>query len=347
MGSPGVTMRIPLVRPMIQYPGAVGDVWAMHTNGGQQLEILEGRLLKIHGARYDAVHATSSCGTALLLAALQLRVGGYEDVVAPAYCFPGTVAPFLAAGLGVRYVDVDPDLGLVTQGFNGHDVGVAVAMWGNVPDVQQSIPGGPVMLDGAHLDPAVEIDRSFTMVALSFHATKIRPAPEGGALLEFAGTAAKDHGVYRLRNHGIHGGTATWGPAVNAKMSETHAFSAHTAMLYQSPPKVAQHPEIYRDELTGVPWLSEFPVGTSHYFVLRVEKGSPVSAYQLRDALVMRGITARTWWEPPVPRAAAPNAWDIVTHTLQLPCGGGITRDEVVEVARAIREQFGTIRREA
>ena len=148
-----------------------------------------------HGA---AVLLTTSCTSALELAAMTLGIGPGDIVVVPSFTFPTTASAFARTGARIRFVDIDPiTLGMdpaslaaslddaVTAVVPVHYGGVACDIDG-VLQAARNV-GAAVIEDNANgifstlrEQPLGTFGR---MSALSFHQTKSLTCGQGGALV--------------------------------------------------------------------------------------------------------------------------------------------------------------------
>lgn len=141
---------------------------------------------------------TSSCGTALEMAALALGIGPGDRIIAPSFTFPITVTPFLLRGAAVDFADILPDsfnldpdsvAGLVTPQTRAivvvHYAGVAADMIRLAQIADEH--GLAIVEDAAHAYGAALGDRPLGTIGrlgcFSFQNSKNLSAGEGGALV--------------------------------------------------------------------------------------------------------------------------------------------------------------------
>jgi UDP-glucose 4-epimerase len=232
--------KVPWVRPYVDPDAAL--LRTMHhtlasgvlSNEGPEVTAFEGELARWCGAPHVAV--TSSGTTALTLAALALGLRG--RALMPSFTFIATQAALARAGVDVVFCDIDPlrwtlDPEAVARALALHaDIAavVAVNVYGVPPDLDGlaavcRAAGVPLLYDAAHgVGTRVDGLRFSTapdVTVYSFHATKVLPAVEGGAVLTCDG--ALDRELRRLRGHGLaddlHGST----PGLNGRMDELRA----------------------------------------------------------------------------------------------------------------------------
>jgi dTDP-4-amino-4,6-dideoxygalactose transaminase len=233
--------RVPWVRPYFDDEDAVlADIrqalsTGQVTNDGPYLREFERRLASYLGVGECVV--VSSGSAALVLAAHALGLRGAKAVV-PSFTFSATVNALVESGMTPVFCDIEPDTWTLSPAHlrrllaADRDIRlvVPVNVYGVAPDlraIRECVAGSraTIMLDNAHglgteqygvrcaPEPAVQ--------TYSFHATKILPAIEGGAVV------APDPGllaeIRRLRNHGLAADLLASAPGYNAKMSELHA----------------------------------------------------------------------------------------------------------------------------
>jgi dTDP-4-amino-4,6-dideoxygalactose transaminase len=233
--------RIPWVKPILDPDESLmADIHAALssgrvTNDGPNLREFERRLASYLGAE-DCV-AVSSGSAALLLAiwALELRGG---TAVLPAFTFPATLNAILLAGMTPVFCDIEPDTWTMNPvhltGLLAADPSIRLVVPVNVFGVQPDVGAvrraigsrAPVLLlDNAHgfgtEQGGARCPPEVPLQAYSFHATKLLPAVEGGAVVATDPRLLAE--IRRLRNHGVASDPLASAPGFNAKMSELHA----------------------------------------------------------------------------------------------------------------------------
>ncbi|VEN73011.1 conserved hypothetical protein [Candidatus Desulfarcum epimagneticum] len=238
--APRPTSLIPMVRPCFE-PGdrllqsyqrllAIGPV----TNCGPRLQKFEQEI----AAYLDApdVAVVSSGSDALCLSLKALGVKG--KAVLPSYTFIATLNAVTACGLDPIFCDIDPDTFTLSPGElrkilrqeEGISCVIPVNVFGVPPEMEKiahisHAAGIHILYDNAHgfgtrvdnkqiiSDPIIQ--------TLSFHATKLLPAIEGGAVVSLDGNILKE--IRRLRNHGIASRPTASSEGINSKMDELRA----------------------------------------------------------------------------------------------------------------------------
>ncbi|MQA04448.1 MAG: aminotransferase DegT [Streptosporangiales bacterium] len=164
----------------------------------------EGRFGELLGARH--VQATSSCTTALFLAAQVLQLGPGDEVITTPQTFWVTTWPLQARGCTIRFADIDPDTlnidpstiePLITERTRSiwvvHYGGQAVEM-DPVMELARRY-GLTVVEDCAHVPGATYKGRELGTIGdigcFSFHSVKNMTTGEGGAFVTSDDTYAE------------------------------------------------------------------------------------------------------------------------------------------------------------
>lgn len=172
--------------------------------GGQFLSVCEFLLRRITGAKEALV--TTSCTSALDMAAILCNIESGDEVIAPSYTFVSSINSFVTRGARPIFCDVRPETlnmdetkleSLITERTKVivpvHYAGVACNMDAicalakprGIKVVEDAAQGFNAFYKGRHLGTIGE------MGALSFHSTKNVIAGEGGALLTNDETLAR------------------------------------------------------------------------------------------------------------------------------------------------------------
>lgn len=208
------------------------------TNNGPYLRDFERRLASYLGV--EECVAVSSGSAALLLATRALGLEGAKAVL-PSFTFIATLNALVHGGMTPVFCDIEPDTWTLSPTHLGRLLAadptirlvVPVNVFGVPPDLQaihRTLEGtdAVLMLDNAHgLGTEREGGRcppQPLVQAYSFHATKVLPAVEGGAVVASDPRLLAE--IRRLRNHGLATEPLESAPGYNAKMSELHAAVA-------------------------------------------------------------------------------------------------------------------------
>jgi dTDP-4-amino-4,6-dideoxygalactose transaminase len=163
---------------------------------------------------------TTSCTSALDMAAILLQVGPGDEVIVPSYTFPSTATAFVLRGATPVYVDIRDDTlnldeRLIEDAISPRTKAIAVVHYGGVGCAMDRIlqiaseRGIAVVEDAAQAFLARFQGRPLgtfgALAALSFHQTKNIACGEGGALilnnqdLELRAHLVREKGTNRTR----------------------------------------------------------------------------------------------------------------------------------------------------
>jgi dTDP-4-amino-4,6-dideoxygalactose transaminase len=206
------------------------------TNDGPTVRELERRVACHLGAGECVAVSSGSAALTLATAALGLTAG---KVVLPAFTYIATLNAPVQAGLTPVFCDVEPDTWTMSPGHldrilaQERDVRlvVPVNVFGVPPELAAirdlaERAGAALLLDNAHgfgtAQRGVRCAPEPVLQTFSFHATKVLPAIEGGAVVTSDATLLAE--LRRLRNHGLDPNDLLASrPGYNAKLSELHA----------------------------------------------------------------------------------------------------------------------------
>jgi dTDP-4-amino-4,6-dideoxygalactose transaminase len=208
------------------------------TNDGPHLREFERRLAHYLGVE-DCV-VVSSGTAALILATWALGLQGAKAVL-PSFTFMATLNALVHAGMTPVFCDIDPDTWTLSpthlSALLAVDAEIRLVVPVNVFGVPPDLPGiaramrgssAVLMLDNAHGMGTETAGRRVapepSVHTYSFHATKMLPAVEGGAVVTRDVRMLAE--LRRMRNHGMAADAMTSSLGHNAKMSELHASVA-------------------------------------------------------------------------------------------------------------------------
>jgi dTDP-4-amino-4,6-dideoxygalactose transaminase len=354
----------PLLPPLEEYVSDLEEIWASHTltNMGPFHARLESALNERVGLGHLSLWNNGT--TALLAALAALDLSG-EVIVTP-FTFPATVHAIATLGLIPVFADIDPETmtlapeQVVKKITPATSAIVGTHIYGTFCDTRALAAIARehslrVVYDGAHsfgrhapvFPDGAESLGDITM--LSFHATKLFHAVEGGALIT-QDPAIHDR-LTSIRNFGIRSEDVVDGVGMNGKMSEMHAAMGLRVLsrLDEEIDRRARLAELYAKRLAAHDGLS-VAAGTgasAQYFVLRVDEsrfGSSRDA--LHEDLRELNIISRRYFYPLcsdiAPYSAHPSAGDLpaATHAasecLALPFHGAMDEDLVTTICDAI-----------
>ncbi|OYT49626.1 MAG: aminotransferase DegT [Desulfurococcales archaeon ex4484_204] len=313
---------------------------------------------------------TVSNGTIALYALLKaLGIGGGDEVIVPDFTFFSTAS--MVAAVGAKPVFTDIDLSTYTIDPNAVERSVsdrtraviAVHLYGHPADMDEVVKvarerGLYVVEDCAQSHGAeyrgVKTGGIGDVGAFSFYATKNLTMGEGGAIStnrdDVAGFVRlfRNHGQTRRYHHEVFG----W----NFRITEVQAAIGLQQLrrLDYMNERRREVARIYLEELSSVegirlpvekPWAKH----VYHQFTIWVEDSSLRG--KLAEFLGGRGIQTSVHYpkplhEQPVFRGyvanpnCCPNSSAAASHVLSLPMHPLLTDEEVVAVARAVKEFF-------
>lgn len=336
------------------------------SNDGPLVIEFERRVAALSGAAEAVAVVNATSGLELTLRALDLR----GEVILPSFTFVATAHAVLAAGLTPVFADIDekthnldPD---AVQALIGPGTGaiLGVHLWGRplgAPDLAELADdaGVPIVFDAAHAFAAGTGGRlvgSFGRAeVLSFHATKLIGAAEGGVVLTDDGALAAE--LRLMRNFGISAPDTVerWG--TNAKMNELSAALGLTSVEAFGDIRshnVRNHQQ-YATALADVEGVAvlhyeDVEPAAFPYVVVEVDvERFGLSRDELQQVLVAENVMARRYFWPGCHRqqpyrermpdvgVRLPATERVAGRVLVLPTGQGVTVDDIDVVAELTR----------
>lgn len=320
-----VPTLIPMVRPSFAPNGVL--LQAFHqslatgqvTNGGPHLRSFEEELAQYLGVP-DVV--VLSNGADALTLGLQV-LGRKGKAVLPSYTFIATLNSIESAGLEPVFCDIDPEtftmsptaLAQILEQEKDVAVVVPVNVFGVTPDLPAIAAlcrqaGAEIVYDNCHgfgtETEGRRIPPEARLQMFSFHATKVLPAVEGGALVG-ADLELLDR-VRQLRNHGIaHHNLAESGLGMNAKMDELRAATGRH-VLRQFPQHLEQRRHyaqqlrtFFQEACHGALIPQRIPEGVvSNFqnFGVLMPSAAQVGLPRAIAAFQERGVECRSYFNP-------------------------------------------------
>lgn len=320
--------RVPWVRPIFEGIDAtlarirVALASGQASNDGPQVRELERRLARYLGSPECVAVASGSNALTLAIHALGIPAG--SRAVLPAFTFIATLNATVQAGVSPVFCEVEPDtwtlspthLRELLAADPGIRLVVPVNVFGVPPDlsaIRQVMEGSgaALLLDNAHGVGTEQHGARWASEApvqtFSFHATKVLPAGEGGAVV--AADPRLTAEMKRLRNHGIASDSLASSSGYNAKMSELHAAVAMRSLadLDEALGRRREYAHRIRrvlvEECADACVVQRIPEGVRSNFqnlgvLCRPETGHGVAAVQA--ALDRQGIETRRYFYPPL-----------------------------------------------
>ncbi len=238
-GEPEFEDALPIVRPMIPPLDAIEGRLAQAmasgqlTNNGRHVRELEELLAERLQVGHVVCVANGTIGLAILCKALTDR----GEVLLPSFTFSATAHAVVWAGLRPIFVDIAEDDFTLDPGAVAERIGpdtaavLGVHVYGHpcrIADLQELADHHqvPLIFDAAHAFGSSYEGRpigGFGLAELfSFHATKVFPVGEGGAITTDDEALARE--LRLLRNFGDSGTENTIRHGCNGKMQEFNAL---------------------------------------------------------------------------------------------------------------------------
>ncbi len=360
VGQPNMPDRNSLVRRI----GAVLDSGWL-ANGGPMVDELEAKVAQ----RLKAKHVVAVCNGTLALQVMARACGLAGEVIVPSMTFVATPHAMQWIGLTPVFADVthadhtlDPES--VERCITPRTSAIlAVHLWGNpchVKQLQQIADrnGLKLLFDASHAFGCEYQNRpigNFGLAeAISFHATKVMHAAEGGVIVTNDDTVAERSRL--MRNFGITDFTSIDSTGTNAKMNELCAATGLTSL--EAIDHVIQHNQrnmqAYRQAISSVRGLRLAVPPSSerrnHQYVV-VEMNQQefgLSRDGLLELLRAEGVFARSYFQPgchnavpyagqavhqPVPM---PVTERLLHNLLQLPTGPAVTSSDIERIGQLL-----------
>jgi dTDP-4-amino-4,6-dideoxy-D-glucose transaminase len=358
VGRPNVGDRAAILRGIGE---ALDDRWL--SNDGAKLRAFEARLSE----RLGGLHCVATCNGTLAqqIALRALDVGG--EVVLPSLTFVATAHAVAWERLTPVFADVEPATLCMGPEQAAARIGprtgalLGVHLWGRCADVEglerlAGERGLPLVFDAAHALGSTHRDRPLCAYGdaaiLSFHATKIANAFEGGAIVtRDAGLAER---AARMRNFGFVDEDEVVELGTNGKLSEAGAamglasLDALDEFLAASRRNYAAYAAALRD-VPGVELLAFDPPESAncHHVAIDVDPGrAGLDRDDLRAALVAENVLARRYFHPGChrvppyvaePQPALPVTERALARCLSLPTGTAVGEPEIERIAAIVR----------
>lgn len=336
------------------------------SNGGAKLQAFEAQLSE----RLGGLHCVATCNGTLALQIVLRALGVAGEVVLPSLTFIATAHAVAWERLTPAFADVEPDtlcMGPEQAAARiGPDTGalLGVHLWGRAGDVaglerlarERALP---LVFDAAHALGSVHGGRPLASYGdaaiLSFHATKIANAFEGGAIVTRSAELAEC--AARMRNFGFVDEDEVEGIGTNAKLSEAGAtmglasLDALDGFLEVSRRNYAA----YANALAGVPGVTLLAFdppesANCHHIAIDVDPAAAgIGRDELRATLVGENVLARRYFHPgchrTAPYAAAGGAGGAelpvteraLARCLSLPTGTAVSVADIAQIGAVVR----------
>jgi dTDP-4-amino-4,6-dideoxygalactose transaminase len=371
-GPPAFSEKIHVGRPnigsrdrLIERINKVVDTRYLSNSGPFERE-LEHRICDMLDVRYCVAMCNATVALEIAIRALDLS----GEVIVPSFTFVSTAHALQWQQVTPVFCDIDPathniDPRKIESLITPRTTGIlAVHLWGRpcAIDELQVIAdsnGLALLFDAAHAFGCKYRGRrigSFGRAeVLSFHATKVINAGEGGAVVTNDGALAKR--MQLMKNFGFSGYDNVIDIGTNGKMNELSAAMGLTNLEsreeFISVNRV--NFETYEDNLRGVRGLSLLRYEDEnspnyHYVVAEINAAElGLSRDQLLAILQRENVLARRYFYPGVhrmvpyrslfPKAGAllPETEAVADRVLVLPTGTGVTQADIATICGIIR----------
>ncbi len=322
-GKPSAHCPLHIVRPVFPDLATIAEPLAAMLRSGQltnharYVPELEARLQSTLRVPHAITVCNGTLGLLLTLAGLHLT----GEVIVPSFTFAATAHVLQWAGLRPRFADICPatfnlDPAAVEAAITPATSAIlAVHVYGHPCDIDalQQIADRhqlALIFDAAHAfgasyrgQPIGSFGRA---EVFSFHATKLFPAGEGGAITTTDATLANY--LELARKFGIPGGEESLFPGINAKLQEFNALLALENL--ESVPQVIANRRAYvtqiQERLARLPGLQfqqvQPDVSVTHQNLAVVVDADlfGLTRDQLYDNLMLENIFPRKYFYPPL-----------------------------------------------
>lgn len=343
------------------------------SNDGPFVREFERRVAEATGARHAVAMCNATVAMQVLIRALDLA----GEAIMPSFTFIATAHAAAWEGLTPVFVDVDPATHCVDPARVAAAIGpqtaaiVGVHLWGTCCDVDALAAiaddrGIPLLFDAAHAFGCTSRGRPVGTLGrasvLSFHATKVVHALEGGAVLTNDSDLADR--LRLMRNFGFRGYDDVGCLGTNAKLNEVSA-AVGLGSLEQFPSLVERNRAnlvAYRRALVRVPGFEfyghdDHESQNWHYAIVRVDAARcPLTRDELVEALWAENILVRRYFAPGCHRSAPyrdgaarhgrlPVTERLAAEILALPTGTGVSPADVRVIAERVTAIVGQAHR--
>ncbi len=349
-----------------------GDIFDNNwlTNNGPKVQEFEKKIAKKHNVK----HCIAMCNGTVALE-IAIRATGLEgEVIVPSYTFVATAHALHWQAITPIFADINPDThsldpDSVRRMITPRTTGIiGVHLWGRPSHIEelQAIADEhnlKLIFDAAHAFGCTykgQMIGSFgECEILSFHATKVLNAFEGGAVLTNNDELAET--MRLMRNFGFSGMDNVIHPGTNGKMIEISAAMGlvNLSSIDETIGINKLNYQLYKKELSklmGVEVINynEAEQNNYQYVVLKLNKECPVSRDQILKALHKKNVLARRYFWPgchkmkpyrdlyPHAGLLLPNTEAVATNVIVLPTGKSINSKTiqiiVAIIASAVRK---------
>ncbi len=333
------------------------------TNNGPYVQELEKKVASMLQVR----NCIAMCnGTIALEIAIRAnKLGG--EVIVPSFTFAATAHALEWQGIEPVFCDIDPrthtsDPSKIESAITPRTTGIiGVHLWGRPCDVEAIIEIArkhdlKLLFDAAHAFGCTYRGRMLGNYGdaeiLSFHATKVINAFEGGAVVTNDDALAEK--MRLMRNFGFAGFDKVVSVGTNGKMTEVAAAMGLTSLESFDEFVATNHRnyKLYQHELKNLPGVrlltyDENEACNYQYIVVEIDESiTHVSRNRLVEALWAENILARRYFYPGCHRlepywsrrkAQLPETDRVANSVVCLPTGTAVGTDEISTLCEIIR----------
>ncbi len=330
------------------------------TNNGELVQELERRLAEYLGVKYVCVVANGTLALQLTLRALDVT----GEVVTTPFSYVATVSSAVWEGCRPVFADIDREswnidpmevekvIGTKTKAI------MATHVYGNPCEVEvlgriAKRKNVPVIYDAAHGFGVRYKDKSLVTYGdasiLSFHATKIFHAAEGGAVVVRNKKMLEK--VKYLRNFGHRGREKFWGVGINAKMSELHAAMGLSMLpkvkklIEKQRRLVEEYDLVLESAEIGRPMMRNNTEYNWSYYPILLKSEAVVK--RVVRALAETGVEPRRYFYPSLDRlpyvasGRMKVAQDVASRVLCLPLYSRLKLIQVRWIGKVVTKEVG------
>ena len=359
VGRPNVGDRDAILRGIAE---AIEDRWL--SNNGAKLLAFETELRRRLGTE---LHCVATCNGTLALQ-IALRALGVEgEVVLPAFTFVATAHAVAWERLTPVFADIEPETLCMGAAQAEERIGpetgalLGVHLWGRSSDpgaLEQLARerGLPLLFDAAHALGCSRDGRSLAgygdAAILSFHATKVANAFEGGAVVT-ADAQLADR-VRAMRNFGFdEESEEVAGLGTNVKMSEASAAMGLASLTALDGFLAANRRNFaaYDKALQGIPGVELLPfpapaeTNCHHVTVVVDHTAAGLDRDALKAVLEAENVLARRYFHPgchrvpphdELPTPVLPVTEQALGSCLSLPTGTAVSAEDATAIGQLI-----------
>jgi dTDP-4-amino-4,6-dideoxygalactose transaminase len=336
------------------------------TNNGRYVQQFETQVATLAGVPHAVAMCNATVGLQVLLRALEIQ----GEVILPSFTFVATAHALEWEKITPIFADIDPETHnidpvkverLITSGTQAI---IGVHLWGRPCPIDelQSIANRynlKLIFDAAHAIGCSYRGRPLGSFGdaevLSFHATKVVNAFEGGVVLTSNSVLAER--LSKMRNFGFAGLDNVVCLGTNAKMHELSAAMGLCSLesLDSFTAANRQHLNIYQGELGDLPGLDVIRYdprekNNFQYAIVNVDpKLCPLTRDELVNILMAENVMARRYFYPACHRMepyrtrypfwdhTLPQTNQLATRLLALPTGSAVREADVSGICSLIR----------